>query len=152
MKITTLEMEVALARYFGVRQNLIIPNIGWGIGIHECDLFLLTPSGYGWEIEIKISKADLFKDKHKRHGHFSTKIKYLYFAIPDYLEKYISEIPERAGIIIVKSKNWQCKKTREPQKNTNYKYTTEERFQIARLGALRIWGFKETIASKIKKK
>jgi len=94
MEITTPEMEIALAEYFGIRQNLIVPNVSWGMDSHECDLFILTPAGYGWEVEIKVSKADLFKDKHKRHRHNSSKIKFLYFAIPEYLERYIDEIPE----------------------------------------------------------
>lgn len=149
-KITTLEMEIALAQYFGIRQNLIVPNVSWGMDTHECDLFILTPSGYGWEVEIKVSKADLIKDKEKRHGHNSGKIKYLYFAIPDYLEKYIFEIPLRAGVIVVRpNKNYECgywcEKFRRPGANGNYKYTDSERLKIARLGALRIWGLKKKL-------
>jgi len=43
----TIEMEIAFARYFGIRQNLIIPNVSWGMDTHECDLFVLTPARYG---------------------------------------------------------------------------------------------------------
>ena len=149
-------MEIALASYFGIRQNLIVPNVSWGMDSHECDLFVLTPSGCGWEIEIKISKSDLFADKNKRHGHHSSKIKFLYFAIPDYLKKYINEIPERAGIIVVSQTRHgrightyeycDCTKIKSPNKNSNYKYTDLERMQLARLGALRIWGLKRKLA------
>ncbi len=147
----TMSMEIALASYFGIRQNLIVPNVSWGMDSHECDLFVLTPAGYGWEIEIKVSKSDLFKDKEKRHGHHSYKIKYLYFAIPDYLEEHINEIPERAGVLVVRpNKNYDagywCYKVRRPQRNGNYKYTDSERMQLARLGALRIWGLKRKLA------
>lgn len=147
--ITTLEMEIALADYFGIRQNLIVPNVSWGMGIHECDLFVLTQAGYGREVEIKISKSDLIKDKNKNHGHFSSKIKFLDFAIPDYLQEYIDEIPDRAGIIIVDSnKEWRrCKRIRKPVLNSRYKYTDGERLQLAKLGTMRIWGLKKTIAS-----
>jgi len=151
-KITTLEMEIALANYFGIRQNLIVPNVSWGMDLHECDLFVLTPAGYGWEVEIKTGKADLLKDKNKRHGHYSSKIKFLYFAIPDYLERYTYQIPLRAGIIVVRPNNnyecgYWCEKFRKPKANGSYKYTDLERLQLARLGALRIWGLKKKISS-----
>ena len=45
--------------FFNYRANLIVPNISWGLGLHECDLLVLTSSGYATEIEIKVSKADL---------------------------------------------------------------------------------------------
>ena len=145
----TLEMEIALADYFGIRQNLIVPNVSWGMDSHECDLFILTPAGYGWEVEIKVSKADLFKDKEKRHGHYSSKIKYLYFAIPDYLESYVDEIPFRAGIIIIRpvvdGDGYCCEKFSRPIANGSYKYNDKERLMLARLGALRIWGLKKKI-------
>lgn len=147
----TIDMEITLANYFGIRQNLIVPNVSWGMDSHECDLFVLTPAGYGWEIEIKVSKADLLKDKNKRHGHYLSKIKFLYFAIPDYLESYVFEIPLRAGIIIIRpNKNYDCgywcEKFRKPLANgRSYKYTDAERLQLARLGALRIWGLKKKL-------
>ena len=58
--ITTIEIEEAVARKFGVRTNIIVPNVSWGLpGMHECDLFIIKMSGYGVEVEIKISKADI---------------------------------------------------------------------------------------------
>lgn len=53
--MTTLEMEIALMEYFGVRQNLVVPNAWWGLqGLnHECDLVRLSKNGYATEIEIK---------------------------------------------------------------------------------------------------
>lgn len=145
----TIDMELALARYFGVRTNLIVPNVSWGMDTHECDLFILTPSGYGREVEIKISKSDLIRDKEKNHGHLSSKIKFLDFAIPDYLEEFIYEIPDRAGVILVDSKTkWRwCKRVRKPVRNSKYKYSDEERLQLARLGAMRIWGLKRKISN-----
>ena len=66
--ITTTEMEVALAHYLNMRVNLIVPNISWGMFIHECDLLVITPAGYMWEVEIKVSKQDLSRDSKKRIG------------------------------------------------------------------------------------
>ena len=77
MKITTPEMECRLADYFGYRKNLIVPNVYWGLDMHECDLLVLSQAGYATEIEIKISIADLRADAKKVHGHRSGgRIKY----------------------------------------------------------------------------
>jgi len=146
-EISTEEMEYIIANHFGIRTNLIVPNVSWGLGIHECDLLICTKSGYCTEIEIKISAADLKKDKEKQHGHNSDKIKYLYFAIPDYLntEEIISHIPERAGILTIRNngKRFVVLHEREPQRNVKAtKLTTQEQYEMARLGSLRIWGLK----------
>ena len=158
---TTLEMEVAVAYYFNPRQNLIVPNVSWGMFAHEVDLCVLTPANYATEVEIKISKADLIKDKEKRHQHKCDKIKYLYFAIPEHLEEEIEHIPERAGILMVKWNKpwgrsyghnhlatgwWSCKRIREPQVHTRYKWTNQQRLDLLRLGAMRIWGLKTKLS------
>jgi hypothetical protein len=57
--------------------------------MHECDFLLLTKNRYLWEIEIKVSKADLIADKKKIHGHINSNVKRLYFALPHYMEDYI---------------------------------------------------------------
>ena len=157
-RLITLDMEIALSYHFKYRRNLIVPNVSWGLELHECDLLMLTPTGYATEIEIKISKADLIKDKNKLHGHESHKIKYLYFAIPEYLLKYKEHIPERAGIVVVhygtgfsKSKVY-VRVVRKPKANPiKYKWDLEERYKLARLGSLRIWSLKSKI-NKLKKK
>lgn len=153
-KITTLDMEIAVARFFGFRKNVIVPNLGYGMmmnnntAMHECDLFILTRSGYGYEVEIKISKTDLLKDKDKPHKHEDERIKYLYFAIPNYLLEHKNHIPERAGIIsVMLHENGQFCTTviRKPRKNSSYVFNDKEQFNIARLGAMRTWGFKRNL-------
>lgn len=103
----TKDIEIAIARHFGTRKHIIVPNISWGLNIHECDLFLVRPSGYCVEIEIKISIADLKKDATKKHGHEHKLIRELYFAIPEKMLKHIEHIPARAGIFIVKSTEYE---------------------------------------------
>lgn len=141
--LTTRDIEKKVAEYFGVRQNIIVPRVSWGFGIHECDLLIMTKSGYATEVEIKISKADLIKDKEKEHGHNDNRIKNFYFAIPETLREYIEHIPERAGIIVVnheKKISFACETVRWPQTNKNpYKFTTEEMLHLAHLGCMRIW-------------
>ena len=145
-----IDIETALARYFNYRTNIIVPNVSWGMFTHECDLLVLTPAGYATEVEIKTNKYDLLRDKKKKHGHHSTRIKFLYFAIPEILAEYQEHIPDRAGIITLDyypgSTTLRCKTIRNAKRNSDYKFSAEERYQLARLGTMRIWTLKNTIA------
>lgn len=154
-KITTLEMEVELSKFLNFRKNIVVPNVSWGMFSHECDLIRLTPAGYCSEIEIKVSLADLKKDAQKRHNHIDgngyreNKIKYLYFAIPEYLENHIEYIPSRAGILIVFETDGGVLRIREerpPISQSNYKFSEKERIRLLELMAMRIWGLKEKFA------
>ena len=157
-KITTPEMETVLADHFNSRVNLVVPNVSWGFfSTHEADLLVMTKAGFLYEVEIKVSMSDLKRDAKKPHGHKSDKVKYLYFAVPDYLaEKALPFIPQRAGVLSVSSRSWRgwggikrhVEQLREPQLNRSYKLNDSERFQIARLGALRIWPLKHQIVQK----
>lgn len=146
-KITTLQMEILIANYFNPRQNLVIPNISWGLWIHECDLLVMSKSGYLSEIEIKISVSDLKKDREKRHGHHDERIKALYFAIPEYLFKYKKYIPEKAGILVVKKigNRFRVVLEKSPKMNKTQTLLLEDQFKVARLGALRIWTLKQNL-------
>lgn len=140
--ISTEEIELKIAYYFGVRQNLIVPNISWGLGIHECDLLCCTKAGYCTEVEIKRSVEDLKADRIKSHGHKSKKIKYLYFAVPSYLVQHIEHIPLRAGILVITSKR-KVVCIAKPELNKDCRPLSEkEQYEMARLGALRIWDLK----------
>jgi hypothetical protein len=143
------DIEIAVARHWGIRANVIVPRASWGAGVHECDMLILSLSGYLTEIEIKISKGDIKKDAAKRHAHASDKIKKLYFALPENLfwRNGVKElIPEKAGILLV-SKNIENRyivsEDRKPVINERARPATpDEQFQLARLAALRIWDLK----------
>ena len=154
-KITTPEMECAVAAFLNPRVNLIVPNVSWGMDLHECDLLVITKAGYAWEVEIKVTKADLKKDAQKWHQHRDSRIKHLYFAIPNYLEDSVEYVPERAGIIVVNSaipdrydQPPRCRRIRAAQTNRAAQpFTDAERYKVARLGALRIWPLKRKLIS-----
>ena len=152
INLTTLEMEIALAKFFNPRTNLIIPNVSWGMFNHECDLIVVGKSGLIREIEIKISKVDLIKDKEKRHKHKDKAISRLYFAIPEKLLSYIEHIPSHAGILSVSRfrKYYRTKIIRPAKTIGKYKVSDQDRLQLMRLSNLRIWGLKEKII-KLKK-
>jgi len=159
-KITTPEIEVKVASHFNYRQNIIVPNVSWGVSLHECDLLIVRKSGYGIEVEIKVSKSDLKADAKKGHNHHDRldRLSELYFAIPDYMKDCVEYIPERAGIILVSKFDtyYGLSILRSPQINKNRrKFTDKEMLKIAHLGTMRIWNLKRTLNSyhrKIKKK
>ena len=140
------------------RQNLIVPNVYWGIlGLnYECDLVRLTKNNYATEIEIKVSKADLKKDRDKWHNHGSSLFKYLYFAVPSELADFaLTEIPERAGLFSVEERKanyyekppvYTVTEVRKPKQSTRFrKWTSDERNKLASLGAMRILGLKKKL-------
>ena len=154
--ITTTEMEIAIAKMFGIRKNIIVPNISWGLGLHECDLLVLRKSGYAAEVEIKRTLYDFKRDFEKIHQHVDrqNRIVEFYYAFPEELyEKCKHLIPEHAGVILCKSfydykKRFKPKayiKKKAKRASKAKKMTENEQQQIVRLGALRLWSLKEKI-------
>ena len=153
--ISTIEIEVAVAKLFGIRTHIIVPNLSYGFDkMHEMDLAIITNAGLLTEVEIKRSKSDLLADFKKIHHHKDTKnrICRLYYAFPIILyEKCVDLIPINAGIIVCNRYidyyghevvGAYIKREAIKIKNSR-KLTIEEQLKIARLGTLRIWKFKE---------
>lgn len=95
-----IDIELALAEYFGWKRNIIAFNV---LGVssvlpigHECDMLVVTPSGYLTEIEIKRSYADFCADFKKEHHHTSrVPLKDFYYAVPaGILPKVTSKLVE----------------------------------------------------------
>jgi hypothetical protein len=130
--MTTLEIEIALLKHFDFTQKLILPRISFGAGIHECDILVMSKSGYATEIEIKISVADLKKDLNKKHTHNSDKIKYFYYAIPKEMYDYnlLNFMKDCSGLLLIdkvpKIRRKKNKKTGDVKVEHYYKYTVEE--------------------------
>ena len=144
---TCPEIEIAIARYFNTRINIIVPNIFWGLDIqHECDLFILTKTGYCYEVEIKISISDLKADLKKRHGHKSKSLRRLYFALPEKLFPICIEfIPDHAGILSV-HQNGGVYKIREAKLNNDaIKLNTDKQIKLGLLASMRMWNLKSKI-------
>ena len=150
--MTTIEIELAVVTLFGIRRHLIVPNISWGLNIHECDLLIVTRSGYCIEVEIKTSLQDLKRDASKHHRHNSNLIKRLFFAFPENV--YKSEyIPDRAGIITIRdlASGRYAKIERPAQINKQARpLTADEMVHLGRLAPMRIWGLKRIIGSGLK--
>jgi len=156
MKLNATHLEIAVARYFDYRQNLIVPNVSWGFGIsYEADMFLVRPSNFIEEIEIKVSMADLKKDKLKdKWGkQFVKTLKKFWYCIPEDLEKHkdkiYQEIPDFAGVLVAEydndRKRYYISVLRQAKLNKNaVRITDKQRYNLARLGCMRVWSLKES--------
>ena len=153
--MTTTEMECSIARKWGTRTHLIVPNISWGLLPFEADVLVVRTTGYCIEVEIKRSFSDYKKDFDKRkwrhyNGGLSKYIKEFYYAFPKKLwEKRQADImeimPDFAGIIICHTSTYSIFHRQAKPNHKAKPLTEKEMFQVARLGTLRIWRLKSTI-------
>lgn len=147
-KIKTTELEIAVAQYFGYRNNTVVPNVYWGFGFdYEADVIIVSPSGYIKEVEIKINKQDLMRDKKKKLWHNNEKIRHLYFAVPhDWDEDFIfKHIPKTAGVLSYK-KDFPLFEIRKAKTNTAApKISERELSKLRHLGCMRIWVLKQKL-------
>lgn len=173
-----LEIETGLARHdkFNFIKNIVVFNVN-GINenlpiYHECDMLVLSKSGYLTEIEIKRSWSDFLADFKKKHNHHNYPIiKYFYYCVPiSIFEKVRSKLEEEfekrnkkdgfdyTGIITYdedlnfvfhgrRVKAFSADKLREayPQMLGAKKLFLEQRLELARLGTMRIVTLKENI-------
>jgi len=159
-------------KYYGVRQNLIVPNVSnWsGLTLFETDILKLSQSGYATAVELKISKADLRNDLKKNHikyfdrvlyngkkaiEHYYQNFKYFYYAVPEFLkDEALKQIPHFAGLLVAKEEQYlkdgishsiRIYEERKPKLLFNKKWNDKMRYDLARLGAMRILTLKENL-------
>jgi len=150
--ITAQQIEIAVAKHFNSRANVIVPNVYFGLGLpYEADLVVLRPSDWAIEIEIKISAADIKADLKKRHRHDSLLFRQLYFAVPEALADH-PDIPDSAGILSVcqinnpyrNEPNLVVKNKRAAAlRKGAVKWKPSLRQKLCELAAMRIWTLKE---------
>ncbi len=156
-------MEVAIANYFDYRTHIVIPNLSWGFFNHECDLFLIRKSGFGFEVEIKRSKSDMIADFSKYHGHKDrmNRIVQLYYAFPiELLPKVEDLVPPECGILTVTKYGDNIGEYRAyarmyrdaKRKKGARRLTVAEQLKITRLASMRIWTLKTKLNLMIQKK
>lgn len=168
---TLYEIEVALSKTdtFNFVRNIIAFNVnglGESLNIqHECDMLVLSKSGYLTEIEIKRSWEDFLADFKKRHNHDGRGlVKFFYYCVPEIIyDKVLNYICDNeikcSGIIsydeFLKIKINGCRyRSAFPHDNKEYYTVTglnmggrklflEEQLQVARFGAMRAIKLKE---------
>ena len=162
------EIEVALAKSdtFNFVRNVVAFNVNglsdklslW----HECDMLVLSKSGYLTEIEIKRSWSDFLADFKKDHLHEGKLIKYFYYCIPEcLLEKAYLKLEELkvsyTGIVTYDEElNLRLHGYRylgcdgdvryhHKEMHPYRKLFLEEQLQVARYGAMRAVKLKEKL-------
>lgn len=103
--VTAVDIEFAVAHFFGIRENIIVPNVSWGLfrDGHEADVVVIKTSQWAEEVEIKVSKADIKRDLGKRGGRGHARnpmMRRLWFAVPEALCDD-PNIPGFAGVLAV---------------------------------------------------
>lgn len=164
MKLRTIDIEIALLKDCNIRRNIVVSNVSYGIvrylskpnkknmreydKLHECDILKVTPAGYATEYEIKISKSDFKADLKKKHSHNSKFIQRLFYVVPYELYEFAKEnLPDNAGLAYIKNDKVYYI-INAPLRKDCFKWTQEEQFKLARLGAMRIITLKKALAKK----
>jgi hypothetical protein len=98
---------------FNFRRFILVPNVSWGLLPWEADLLALSSSDYLYEIEIKISIADLKRDQKKRKwGRFfdsHNMIRAMWYAMPRKVWEHkdaAEALPAEAGVIVVEQEEY----------------------------------------------
>ncbi len=152
--LTIDQIELAVAEVFGIRNNIIVPNVSWGFfATHEADLVIINKSGYMTEVEIKRSWQDFLNDFKKHTTHDEGKVMWKYFAVPECLAEkiwqYLRDNGHRDWGVIQYLENGNAWVKYQPgNRNITTKSNRlflEEQLAIARLGSMRIWKLKEKL-------
>ncbi len=160
-KANTLDIELAIMNYFNHRYDVMVPNVSNQMELvpFEVDMLVLRKSDLAYGFEIKISKADLRADFNKpQHtqiektglGRWFGKFKYFYYAVPEDLKQLALDlIPEFCGLAVFDKKEYPEHSRfyieRPPKSLFNYHWSMKERYELARLGTMRIKALKQTI-------
>lgn len=151
------QIELAIAQMFGIRNNIIVPNVSWGFfATHEADLVIINKSSYLTEVEIKRSWHDFLNDFKKHTTHDEGKVMWKYYAVPESLSEkvwqYLCDNEHKDWGVIAYNEMGGAWIVKYPN---NYGHSApakklflEEKLSIARLGCMRIWKLKEKLIDK----
>lgn len=152
-KLTIDEIELAIVNsgIFNKRNDIIVPNVSWGLLNHEADMVVMTKSGYLTEIEIKRSWEDFKADFKKDHQHDDERVDKLYYCVPlsikervaDYLTE--NEIPFTQLLYFSEEGKIRVHNTGGKFYTGGRKLFLEEQLTIARLGCMRVWNLKQKL-------
>lgn len=132
---------------FNIRANCVVcTNVSWGMfGWGEADLIALTKSGYLIEGEVKLTKEDFLRDKHKKKFNslsdsWKKDIKKLYYIVPDYLLTFALENTIHSVISVdTQCNGFRVKVENRGGCNISRKLFIEEKLKLARLASMRYW-------------
>lgn len=149
-ELSVKEIQALLAEHWGIRTNIIVPNVSWGMLDYEADLLIMNKTGYVTEIEIKRSWSDFLADfKKDEVAHKSEIIYQFWYCVPDEIyskckEKLKEVYPDSIGRpnIISYTDSGMLNfhgKAASYCSGKHRKLYLEEQLKLARLGTLRYW-------------
>lgn len=155
-KLSVQEIEDILIRLHagGIRSNLCVPNVSWGMGIqYEADLLVVTKAGYCTEYEIKRSYADFLADMRKdESAHKAPWVYRFYYVIPASIRskvlEYFKDKGEETPAIVCYYENGHidfCGGI--PYVKGGRRMFLEEQLKIAKLGTMRYWNLRNKVGS-----
>lgn len=113
-KPTSEHLKTALLSYFRFRRQMLAGDeVKSGADWETCDVMVIDKNGYSSDIEVKISKGDLWQGEAKKQKHTIYKsssldqaaktVNYFYICVPSLLMEeaklWVKEINPRYGII-----------------------------------------------------
>lgn len=148
------------SKLWNKRNDIMIPNLSWGLLNYEADFVVMSKSGYLTEVEIKRSFEDFKADFKKNHKHDDERVYYFYYCVPEKIyDKVISFLQSEKcdnfhthipGVLYYTEKGdifntgFGC-----PERyGKRRKLFLEEQLKIARLGQLRYWNLLEKTLDK----
>ena len=127
-----------LTRHFDYRERRCYPNIMFGGG--ECDLLVVSPSGYATEYEVKLTLADWRSDVNKPKWRAKDRkhVTSFYYVVPVQLiaQQHLVEMQSGAGLL-----SWDGDRfdTHVEARRTPYKLTMDQRRVLDNSMYYRFW-------------
>lgn len=154
-------VKAVVQSYFDPRVWAVCPNVSWGAGLGwEADIYAVGVTGVVHEIEVKVSKHDLERDRQKRKWAMTTHllnhgahVDCFWLAVPETLKDWAMtrakelkcglfvcrEVPARLNpgpTIVIADRVLKPKRVRKVKMRENVEAKKQ---QIHRLCALRYW-------------
>lgn len=146
-----IELAIVNSGIFNKRNDIIVPNVSWGLLNHEADMVVMTKSGYLTEIEIKRSLEDFKADFKKDHQHDDERVYKFYYCVPSLIKDKVIELLKTRHEFIPAVLSYTEEgvvidlKVGFPNTNRGRKLFLEEQLTIARLGCMRVWNLKQKL-------
>lgn len=155
-KLSVQQIQYALYRHlFDARNDIVVPNVSWGLLPYEADLLGVNKSGQVTEVEIKRSLSDLRADFKKHHHHDDDSITYFYYCVPESIvdkakaailvnEQSMRPFPvegKDCPALLCFTEDGAIKETGfgSPKRFGYHGSSVDERATLGRLGTIRYW-------------
>lgn len=158
LSVKDIQLAIRNSAYCDIRNDLIVPNVSWGLLPYEADLFVVKKSDLCIEFEIKRSFEDFKKDFEKNHKHDAQLVAYFYYVIPEklidkvkqYLIDHYGSSDYCPAVLYYNEEGYIKRVLREDnqpfgvEKRKGYvKASAHDRATLGRLVSIRYWNYSE---------